>query len=89
MRMFNPLNWWNGEKAQLYPILWRLAEVYFAIPAASASSERAFSGAGNIITARRCRLNPGTVQQLHFLRENIWILRDEGLLYNGTGPPST
>ena len=65
----NPLLWWTLNKHN-FPNLWRLAKIYPAIPATSASSERAFSVAGNIITLQRCRLAATTVEDLHFIHEN-------------------
>ena len=50
---------------------------YLAIPATSASSERAFSVAGNIVTLRRCRLSHDVIEDLHFLHENLWVLKEK------------
>ena len=50
--------------------IWRLASKYLALPATAASSERAFSIAGLIISAKEASLDPSTVTDLHFLREN-------------------
>jgi hypothetical protein len=79
-KMYNILLWWS-EKAAKYPTLWRLAILYFAIPATSAGSERAFSVAGNIVTAKRCRLGADTLEDLHFLHGNLWVLVESGALY--------
>jgi hypothetical protein len=78
--MFNILVWWK-DKAVKYPILWRLALLYFAIPATSAGSERAFSVSGNIVTAKRCRLSTDTIEDLHFLHGNRWVLEEADSLY--------
>jgi hypothetical protein len=67
---FDPLEWWKAHSTE-FPTLWLLATVYFAIPATSAPSERAFSVAGNIVTMRRCRLNDRNLEDLHHLHENF------------------
>jgi hypothetical protein len=41
------------------------------------ASERAFSVAGNIVTQRRCTLATQTVENLHFLHDNYWILDEK------------
>ena len=51
----NPLEWWKVNE-YAYPNLARLARVYLAIPASSASSERIFSRAGYVMGNRRTRL---------------------------------
>ena len=43
---------------------------FLALPATAASSEGAFSIAGLIICAKRVSLDPSTVTDLNFLREN-------------------
>ncbi len=81
---FDVLAWWE-DKAKDFPILWQLAEVYLAIPATAASSERAFSLSGNIVTIKRCSLNPRFVEASHMLHENYWVLEEErswNQLYN-------
>jgi len=64
-----PLGWW-AEQADSYPVLSRVARAYLCIPATSAASERVFSTAGNIVTARRARLSPANVEQSVFLAYN-------------------
>lgn len=54
-----------------FPGLRKLATKYLAIPAASVSSEKLFSIAGNIATSRREELTPDRGQQLLFLDENL------------------
>jgi hypothetical protein len=39
----------------------------FAVPATSAAIEREFSLAGNIVTKKRSRLSPGTINDIIFL----------------------
>jgi hAT family C-terminal dimerisation region len=60
-----PLDWWKDNQEN-YPAVWAVEERYLAIPATSAPSERAFSAAGNTVTAKRCRLAPDTVRDIFF-----------------------
>jgi len=66
----NPLVWWktNAEKfSSLVPV----ALKYLSIPGTSVCSERMFSKAGQVVTARRQRLSPQSVEKLVFLHDNI------------------
>lgn len=66
----NPLIWWktNAEKfSSLVPV----ALKYLSIPGTSVCSERMFSKAGEMVTARRQRLSPHSVEKLVFLHDNI------------------
>jgi len=67
--------WWQ-ENEKHFPILWQLAQIYLAIPATSTISERAFSAAGNIVTAKRNQLNPDLVQACHLIQDNAWALQE-------------
>ena len=60
----------KDTKVSEFPNIWRLARKYLALPATAASSERAFSIAGLIISAKQASLDPSTVTDLHFLLEN-------------------
>lgn len=64
------LMWWK-EHATRFPYLSQLARRYLAMPATSASVERLFSVAGQIVTAKRANLHPSTVTLLVFLHEAI------------------
>lgn len=65
----NLLDWWNQHK-EIYPQLYRYFLQFAAVPATSASAERIFSDAGNIITNKRSRLSPKNVNQLAFMHRN-------------------
>lgn len=65
----NLLDWWSQHK-EMYPQLYQYFLLFAAIPATSASAERIFSDAGNIITNKRSRLSPKNVNQLAFLHRN-------------------
>lgn len=66
---FDLLNWWNKHK-NLFPNLHSVAIFIHAIPATSASAERAFSSASNHITEKRSNINPCTADALIFLNNN-------------------
>ena len=66
----NILMWWK-QHAVRFPYLSRLARRYLAMPATSASVERLFSVAGQVVSAKRARLDPSTVTLLVFLHEAI------------------
>jgi hypothetical protein len=67
-----PFKWWASQKSR-FPILSQLAKKYLAIPATSASSEKLFSDAGNVMTVRRTNLLPSTFENLVFCKRN-WRL---------------
>jgi len=66
----NILIWWKVHAVR-FPYLSRLARRYLAMPATSASVERLFSVSGQVVTAKRARLDPSTVTLLVFLHEAI------------------
>lgn len=65
----NPLEWWRTREDK-YPAIAAIAKKYLAIPSTSASSERCFSTAGNIVTPKRSSLLPENVDTLVFLYQN-------------------
>jgi len=60
---------WEENKFK-YPLLFELSLKYLCIPATSCSSERVFSKAGEIVSAKRSRLKPKNVNNLIFLNKN-------------------
>lgn len=60
------LQWWNSKKSE-FPKLSKFALNIHSIPGSSIPSERLFSTTGNVITEKRTRLNPNSI-------ENILIL---------------
>lgn len=64
-----PFNWWLNKKDK-YPILAKIARIHLAIPATSTSSERLFSDAGNLLSAKRTRINSELFKSLMFLKRN-------------------
>ena len=53
-----------SEHAVRFPYLSRLARRYLAMTATSASVERLFSVAGQVVTTKRARLDPSTVREM-------------------------
>lgn len=65
----NPSAWWQAHEAS-FPAISKTAKQILCIPASSASSERVFSSAGNIVSAKRNCLSPHNVCMLVFLYQN-------------------
>ena len=65
----NPFVWWY-ERREKFPILSYLAKKYLAVLACSTASERLFSDAGNLLTAKRSRMCPKLFRKLMFLKRN-------------------
>lgn len=63
----NPLAWYESHHA-LFPAVGKLARRVLCIPATSAPSERLFSVAGQVLTAKRSRLKGAHVAVLVWLR---------------------
>ncbi|XP_025425429.1 zinc finger BED domain-containing protein 1-like [Sipha flava] len=63
----NPCLWWKARE-NVYPKISVLAKNILCIPASSASSERVFSTAGNIITPKRNQMTPYHLSALVFLK---------------------
>ena len=78
----DPLKWW-ADNAMKFPILATLARKYLAIPATSASSERLWSIASQIITKTRTQLEGHIVADLIFLKENGHILEKHAAAIEG------
>ena len=64
-----PFNWWLNKKDK-YPILAKMARIHLSIPATSTPSERLFSDAGNLLSAKRSRMNSELFQRIMFLKRN-------------------
>lgn len=72
----DPFEWWKINEKK-FPSLAPLAKEYLSIPASSAGSERVFSTCGNIVTPKRCCLDPANVNVLVFLFQNRNLLRNK------------
>lgn len=73
------LDWWKSQKG-VFAILSPFAAFIHSVPATSASSERAFSISGNIISQIRNKLKPKTAHSLLFLKLNWDSIHDEPML---------
>lgn len=65
----NPFTWWY-ERREKFPILNFIAKKYLAVYACSTASERLFSDAGNVLSAKRTRMCPRLFKKLIFLKRN-------------------
>ena len=65
----DPLVWWKDNCSTL-PKMAKIAKKILGIPASSVPSERVFSKAGEVISARRSRLQPSNVDMILFLNKN-------------------
>lgn len=74
----DPLAWWKSNECK-YPHLAIKARRHLAVPGTSVPSERVFSTAGDIVTAKRSTLSPENVDMLIFLEKKIEII-NSGLL---------
>lgn len=70
----DPLEWWVANE-QYYPVLKHLAFTYLAAPASTATNERLFSIAGNVVNEERPRTQAQLAQAVQCLRS--W--HDQGL----------
>lgn len=62
--------WWYNHKED-FPNLFKIYLQTSCVPASSASAERSFSTAGNILTEKRSRILPQNLQDLMLLRNNL------------------
>ncbi|GBC12604.1 zinc finger BED domain-containing protein 1-like [Rhizophagus irregularis DAOM 181602=DAOM 197198] len=65
----DPLKWWDVNKGQ-FPILAQLGRKYLSIQATSGASERVFSDAGLIMSAKRTSMKEDLFEALIFLKRN-------------------
>lgn len=69
----SPFPWWKSNSVK-YPFLSKLAKQLLVIQATSVSSERVFSTAGDVVSEKRARLKPESVDKLVFLNKNNTLL---------------
>ena len=72
------LAWWT-EHVEVLPRLSALASMILAIPASSSASERLFSVAGNIDSAKRGNMKLETLETLTLLKTNKKVLEENKL----------
>ena len=66
----DPLMWWT-EYGWRLPLLSGLAKERLCVPATSVPSERVFSTAGDILSAKRVAMDSDKVDMLIFLKKNM------------------
>jgi len=69
-RSKDPLAYWMDHQ-NVYPNLFKLAKQFLCMPASSVPSERVFSKCGEIVSKKRNRLNPKTVEKIMYLNKNL------------------
>ena len=72
------LEWWKNHQVQ-FPLLSHLVRIVFPVLAASSKSERVFSAAVNVVTAKRASLNPEKVEDLVIVKCNLSLLKGMGM----------
>ena len=65
----NPFTWWY-ERREKFPILSFLAKKYLTVYACSTASKRLFSDAGNLLTAKKAKIDLRLFKKLMFLKWN-------------------
>lgn len=66
----NPLDWWKLHQTQ-YPYLAEVAKKRLSVAGTSVPSERLFSAAGNLLSAKRSCIASKNVDMLLFLNKNM------------------
>jgi len=69
-RSEDPLAYWKNHQ-NVYPHLFKLAKQFLCTPASSVPCERVFSKCGEIVSKKRNRLNPKTVEKIMYLNKNL------------------
>ncbi|XP_065659709.1 uncharacterized protein LOC136083810 [Hydra vulgaris] len=64
------LEFWRDNKDK-FPLLSEAARKWLCIPASSAPCKRIFSAGGNIVSAKRTKLQPENVKKLIYIQQNI------------------
>ncbi|XP_065645229.1 E3 SUMO-protein ligase ZBED1-like [Hydra vulgaris] len=64
------LEFWRDNKDK-FPLLSEAARKLLCIPASSAPCERIFSAGGNIVSAKKTKLQPENVEKLIYIQQNI------------------
>lgn len=72
---FDLMEFWRNIATSL-PFLAEVVKKYYCIPITSTSSEREFSSAGLLITAKRSCLSPLVVEKTLFLHDNYQIIKN-------------
>ncbi|XP_013361045.1 PREDICTED: zinc finger BED domain-containing protein 1 [Chinchilla lanigera] len=65
----DPLRWW-ADRLALFPVLPKVLQKYWCVPATRVAPERLFASSANVLSAKRNRLAPAHVDLQVFLYEN-------------------
>ncbi|XP_077097966.1 E3 SUMO-protein ligase ZBED1-like [Siphateles boraxobius] len=69
-RSEDPLAYWRNHQ-NVYPHLFNLAKKPLCSPASSVPCERVFSKSGEVVSKKRNRLSPKTVEKIMYLNKNL------------------
>lgn len=69
-RKDDPLKWWKDHENH-YTLLSVLALKYLSMPGTSVPSERLFSKAGELVSAKRSRIKPKNIDMFLFTNKNL------------------
>jgi hypothetical protein len=69
-RSEDPLAYWRNHQ-NVYPHLFNLAKKNLCSPASSVPCERVFSKSGEVVSKKRNRLSPKTVEKIMYLNKNL------------------
>ncbi|GKA68433.1 zinc finger BED domain-containing protein RICESLEEPER 2 [Tanacetum coccineum] len=67
---FNVLGFWK-EKETMFPVLSRMAMDIISVQASSVASESAFSTSGRVLSIRRTRLTPASLEMCMCLKDHL------------------
>ena len=81
----SPMKWWSQIGISEYPTLYKIAKLVFGIPTSQAASERVWSIYDFILTKRRNRLSPATLNTLVQLYVNACVAKRNNLVEIMTG----
>jgi len=69
-RKADPMAWWSVHRRN-FRVLAVVTRRYLSAPPSSVASEQLFSGAGNIVTDKRCKLSADKTEMLLALKYNL------------------
>ncbi|GKE49995.1 zinc finger BED domain-containing protein RICESLEEPER 2 [Tanacetum coccineum] len=67
---FDVLGFWK-EKETMYPVISRMAMGIISVQASSVASESAFSTSGRVLSIRRTRLTPASLEMCMCLKDHL------------------
>nr|GEU38220.1 transposase [Tanacetum cinerariifolium] len=67
---FDILAWWKGKESQ-FPVLAAMARDLLSVQASTMALESAFSTSGRVLSIRRKRLTPASLEMCIFLKDHL------------------